>query len=86
MNAPAMVMPRRGLSTPHQRLHARTLMDLAGLDAWQVQQNHQRYFDAAQIEFPGAGARMDDVLRRLAKAECSALISALKAEARHVYE
>ena len=57
-------------------------MDRLCLDAWQVQLNHRRYFAAAQIEFPGAGTRMDDVLRGLSKAECAAFVGALKAEAR----
>ncbi len=77
---PTMTTPRRSLSTPHQRLHTRTLMERLCLDAWQVQQNHQRFFTAAQIDFPGSGASMDVVLRGLSKVECRALVSVLKAE------
>lgn len=79
----AVVAPvRRMRSTPHQRLYARTLMRELDLDTARITLMHRGYFEAAEVAFPEAGTDVDAALCALTKAECSALVMALKAEAR----
>lgn len=76
----ASLATRSGNSTPHQRLHARTLMRELSLDARFITRLHDRYFRVASIALPRHGDEVDAVLCGLTKAQCSALIGAFKAE------
>lgn len=81
MNAQAEFAPvRRMLATPHQRMYARTLMRQLDLDTRRLTLMHRGYFETAQVTFPGAGEDVDAALCALTKAECSALVMAMKAE------
>jgi hypothetical protein len=69
-----------GISTPHQRLYIRTLMQQLELDVLHMSGLHRRFFTAAKIEQPDPNSRIDAVLCALSKGQASALIDALKAE------
>lgn len=72
--------PASSISTPHQRLHIRTLMQQLDLDTRHMTGLHRRFFKAAALPQPEPNAHIDAVLCALKKHEASALIGALKAE------
>lgn len=84
MNAPPeTLLPRlpAKLSTPHQRLYARTLMRQLELDTQRISLMHRRVFEAANLTVPASGDDVDAVLCALTAAQISTLVSALKEEA-----
>jgi hypothetical protein len=65
-------------STPHQRLHARTLMERLGLSTITVMGGHAEHFRAAGLDPRGIGRRIDVVLEELTRAEITRLIDVLR--------
>jgi hypothetical protein len=67
-------------STPHQRLHIRTLMAQLDLDTARMTADFRRYFDAAGLPQPPADESVDAVLCGLTRQKASALAAALMKE------